>query len=188
MPKAAELKRGSIVGINGVPHAVEDLTVTTPSARGGASLYRFRFRNLATKHKLDQNVKGDEFFAAVAFERREVQFLFGQHDTFAFMDLSDYSQFEVSQDDISDAIAYLSDGLEGIQALFSEGRVLGIELPPVVELRVAQCDPGLRGASATARTKPATLETGLVVQVPEYLEPEETVRVDTRTGKYLSRA
>ena len=97
MPKAAELKRGSIVGINGVPHAVEDLTVTTPSARGGASLYRFRFRNLATKHKLDQNVKGDEFFAAVAFERREVQFLFGQHDTFAFMDLSDYSQFEVSQ-------------------------------------------------------------------------------------------
>ena len=83
---------------------------------------------------------------------------------------------------------YLTENLEGVQALIYNDQCVGIQLPLTVELKVVQCDPGIKGASATSRTKPATLETGLVVQVPEYLAEGERIKVDTRTGEYLSRA
>ncbi len=188
MPKACDLKRGSIVDIDGTPHMVEDLTIQTPSARGGASLYKLRFRNLATKHKLDQSCKGDDSFRDTDFERRNVQFSYMQGNDYVFMDLDDYSELTLTPDDLGDAINYVTEDLEGIQALVSAGRVLGLELPATVDLDVEQCDPSIKGASATARTKPATLSTGLVIQVPEYLSPDERVRVDTRTGRFLGRA
>jgi elongation factor P len=188
MPKAAELKRGSVVAIDGEPHAVEDLQVQTPSARGGATLYKFRFRGLVSKQKVDRTFRGDDVLPDVDFERRAVQFSYSQADRYVFTDLSDYSEIALVSADIEDEKLYLTEEMEGVHALVSGGRVLGIELPPVAELEVTVCDPSIRGASATARTKPATLSTGLTVQVPEYLEQGERVRVDTRTGKFLSRA
>ena len=104
------------------------------------------------------------------------------------MDLEDYSQFELNTDDLGDQVGFLSDGLEGIKSLMSDGRVLGIELPPVVVLEISETGPSMRSASATARTKPATLVTGQVINVPEYLETGEIVKVDTRTGEFISRA
>ena len=83
---------------------------------------------------------------------------------------------------------YLTEELDGVLALIYNEQCIGVQLPTAVELKVVECDPGIKGASATARTKPATLETGLVVQVPEYLSQGETIKVDTRTGEYLSRA
>mgnify|MGYP006289766895 CR=1 FL=1 len=188
MPKASDLKRGSIVELNGAPHVVEDLQIQTPSARGGASLYKLRFRDLVSRSKEDRTLKGDDMLGDVDVEKREVQFSYVQQDRYTFMDLTDYNEYTLAADDLGDQAAYLGEDMEGITALVSEGRLLAIELPPVVALPIAQCDPSIRGASATARTKPATLSTGLVVQVPEYLEPDETIRVDTRTGKFLSRA
>lgn len=188
MPKACDLKRGMIVEINGAPHAVEDIFVQTPSARGGASLYKIRFRNLVTKQKDDKSLKGDDALKGVDFQRREVQFSYVDQDDYVFTDLSDYSEINLSVSMIDYERKFLSDGLEGITALIAEGRVLGIELPDVVELPISECGPPLKGASATARTKPATLTTGLVVQVPEYMAQGERIRVDTRTAKYLSRA
>lgn len=188
MPKASELKRGSIVALSGTPHVVEDLSIQTPSARGGASLYKLRFRNLVTKQKEDRTFKGDEMLADAPFEKREVQFSYAQQGQYSFMDLEDYNEFTLSAEAIEDQVPYLTPDLESITALISEGRVLAIELPPVVELPVTECGPSMKGASATARTKPATLSTGLVVQVPEYLAAGEVIRVDTRTGKFLSRA
>lgn len=167
---------------------VEDMTIQTPSARGGASLYKIRFRNLATKSKLDQTCKGDVIFKDVDFRKCEVQFSYVQGDSYVFTDLEDYSEFTLLAEDLGDAVDYLTEDLEGIRALVSDGKVLGIEVPPTVELKIEQCDPSIRGASATARTKPATLTTGLVVQVPEYLAPGEVIRVDSRTGKFLGRA
>lgn len=188
MPRASELKKGSIVEIDENPHMVEDLQITTPTARGGASLYRLRFRNLSTKHKLDKTFKGDAMLKPVDFERRDVQFSYQQQGSYAFMDLSDYSEIVMLEEDLGTAADYITEDMEGIQALVCNGRVIGVELPPVAELKIEECSPGMRGASATARTKPATLTTGLVVQVPEYLEPGEMIRVDTRTGKFSSRA
>ena len=104
------------------------------------------------------------------------------------MDLDDYSQLELNADEIEDAIPFLTDGLEGIKALVQGEKVLCIQLPDSVELEIAETAPSMRGASVTARTKAATLETGLVVQVPEYIEQGEHIRVDTRTSQFIQRA
>jgi len=188
MPKAADLKRGAIVELNNAPHRVEDLTVQTPSARGGASLYKIRFRNLVTKQKEDRTFKGDDSLNSLEFRRKEVQFSYENQGDYVFTDLDDYSEVSLRGEAIGDDRFYLTDGLEGIYVLVAEGSILGIELPDVVELQIAECGPGIKGASATARTKPATMSTGLVVQVPEYLEQGEVLRIDTRTGKSLGRA
>ncbi len=188
MPTASELKNGSVVQVNGQPHAVERIQVQTPSARGGATLYKIRFRNLVDKQKTDRACKGDDMFGDIDFQRREVQFLFRQGDACTFMDLTDYSQFTLEAETIGDVLLYLTEDLEGILALIADDRVLGLEVPSAVELDIAETAPSMRGASATARTKAATLSTGLVVQIPEYLAPGERIRVDTREARYLARA
>lgn len=188
MPKACDMKRGSIVAIDGTPHVVEELKISTPSARGSSSLYYFRMRNLGTKAKLDRTCKGDDMFQDCHFEKRSVQYSYVQGDVHTFMDLDDYSELAFNEEDIKDELQYITEDMEGIHALVSDGKSLGIELPPVAELEITECDPSMRGASATARTKPATLTTGLIVQVPEYLSSGEVIRVDTRTASFLGRA
>ena len=188
MPKACDLKRGGIVAIDGTPHIVEALKISTPSARGSASLYHFRLRNLSTRSKLDRSCKGDDMFDDCHFQKREVQYSYAQGDIHTFMDLEDYSEIVFNASDISEELQYITEDMGGIHALVSDGKALGIELPPVAELEIIECDPSIRGASATARTKPATLSTGLTVQVPEYLSPNEIIRVDTRNGAFLGRA
>ena len=188
MARACDLKKGSIVGINGLPHVVEALTVTTPSARGASSIYRFRFRNLVSKSKQDVSCKGDEPFADIDFERRPIQYLYKEADLYTFMDNEDFSQFSLPQDVIEDQLLYLVEDMEGLFALMSDGRVLTVEVPQKVVLKIESCDPVMKGASVTARTKPAKCQTGLVVQVPEYLEAGEMIIVDTATATFLSRA
>jgi len=186
--KACDLARGDLVGLQGLPHIIEDLKVSTPSARGASTLYRFRFRNLVTRNKVDMTCKGDDPFDSIEFEKRPVQFLFVQQDQFTFMDSEDFSQFVLNREELGDQVDFLVEDLEGIVALVADGRILTIEMPASVALKIAACDPVLKGASATGRSKPAQLQTGLVVQVPEYLTPGEVIRVDTRTRKFLQRA
>jgi elongation factor P len=188
MPKACELKRGSVVSIDGTPHVVDQLTVQTPSARGASTLYKVRFRDVKTKRKSEQTYKGDDFIKDADLSRQEAQFLFSQPGEYTFMNLTDYSQFVLTAEDLGDDALYLMDEMTGIKALISDESVIGIELPASVKMPVIECDPPLKGASATARTKPATFSTGLVVQVPEYIERDEVLEIDTRTGKYLCRA
>jgi elongation factor P len=104
------------------------------------------------------------------------------------MDNESYEQHSLSKDLIEDELPYLQDGMEGIQLLVSGDTVLGIELPGTVEMEIVACAPAMKGSSATARSKPATLSTGLVVQVPEYLAQGERIRINTQTGKFSSRA
>ncbi len=189
MPKACDLSRNSIVSIDGAPHVVESLQVITPSARGAATLFKFRFRNLLTKAKLDQTCKGDDKFGDVDFDRRPVQFLYKEHDdTYTFMDEEDYSQFSLTAGELDEQTGYLTEDLEGIKALVVNGRPVAIDLPAAVVLRVASCEPTLKGQTATARNKTAHTDTGLVVHVPEYVKEGEYVRIDTRTGEFLGRA
>lgn len=188
MPKACELKRNDIVAIQGSPCVLEELKVSTPSARGASSVYHLRFRNLVTKNKVDHHVKGEEQYAPIDFEKRMVQYLYRERDEYTFMDAEDFTQFSLLQEDIEEQIPYLVEDMEGITALLSEGKVLAIEMPPAVALKIVECDPSARGATATARTKNAVLETGLRIQVPDYMEAEEVIRVDTRTGHFMSRA
>ena len=109
-------------------------------------------------------------------------------DGVTFMDRESYEQYIVPEELIEEELMYIADGMEGILALIADETLLGIELPSTVTLAIAECAPGIKGASASARTKPATLSTGLVVQVPEYLDEGEMIKVNTDSGEYISRA
>ena len=187
MIKACDLTKNSVVELNGDPHVVEQLRTQSPSARGASTLYKVRFRNVRTRAKLDQTYKGDDPVKETDFDTRQVSFSYREGDRFTFMDLEDYSQFELMEDEIEDSVPYLTDGMEGIKALMQGDKVLCIQMPDAVDLRITECAPSMRGASVTARTKAATLETGLTLQVPEYMEQGERVRVDTRTGDFVQR-
>ncbi len=188
MQKACDLKKGSLIGIRGMPHVVESVSVSTPSARGAASIYHFRFRNLVTKTKQDVSCRGEEGFLEIDFERRAVQYLYQAGDQYTFMDVEDYSKFTLEEGQIEDEVGYLIEDMEGIFALVTNGKVLAIQVPQKVTLRIEICDPVLKGASVTSRTKAAICQTGLKVQVPEYLEAGERIIVDTTTGAFVSRA
>lgn len=187
MIKASDLDKSSVVEIDGLPHKVESITVQSPSARGGTSLYKIRFRNVKTRQKVDQSLKGDDQLKEAEFETREVQYLYSSGDQYTFMDLEDYEQFDLPESELEDCIPFMVEDMEGIRMLVSDGSVLTVLMPDTVELQITECDPSIKGASATARTKPATLSTGLVVQVPEYIAPGERIRVDTRNRTFLAR-
>jgi elongation factor P len=185
---AKEIKTGEVVVFEGEPVIIETLHVQTPSARGAATLYKFRGRNAVTRQKIDITLKGTESLDVADFERREVQVMFTDSTHLHLMDTENFNQYEVPLDDASEQIPYMPDGLEGVRALIYNDECVGIDIPPTVEMDITQCDPSVKGNSATSRTKPATLQTGLVVQVPEYIKEGERVKVDTRTGQFLSRA
>lgn len=185
---AKEIKRGHIVNYNGAPCLIETVNVQTPSARGAATFYKFRARNLSTRQKVDITLRGAESLDQADFMRRPVKYIYADATHLHFLDQQDYNQYSLAKEDLVEESKYLTEELEGVQALIYNQQCIGIQLPVAVELKVTRCDPGIKGASATARTKPATLETGLVVQVPEYLAEGETIKVDTRSGEYLSRA
>jgi elongation factor P len=185
---AKDIKTGTVVSFNGAPCIIESVSVQTPSARGANTFYKYRARNLITKQKVDITLRGGESLEEADFERHPVSFMYADATHLHFLDQSDYNQHALAKEDLTDEADYLTEDLEGILGLFVEGKCVGIQLPTAVELKVVQCDPGIKGASATARTKPATLETGLVVQVPEYLSQGEVIKVDTRSGTYISRA
>jgi elongation factor P len=185
---AKDIKRSSIVNFNGAPCAIESISVQSPSARGASTFYKYRGRNMLTKQKVDITLRGGESLDEADFQRRPIKYLYADATHQHFMDQEDYNQYALLKEDLVEEMQYITEELEGVLALIYNDQCIGIQLPMTVELKVTQCDPGVRGNSATSRTKPATLETGLVVQVPEYLSQDETVKVDTRNGEYLSRA
>jgi elongation factor P len=184
---AKDIKNGMVLNYNDAPCMIETTNVQSPSARGAATIYKYRARNLVTKQKIDIVLRGGESLDEANFERRSVKFMYADASHVHFLDQQDYNQYALSLAEIENEMPYLTENLEGVQALIYNDQCVGLQLPVAVELKVTQCDPGIRGNSATGRTKPATLETGLVVQVPEYLAQGEMVKVDTRSGEFLSR-
>jgi elongation factor P len=185
---AKDIKRGHIVNYQGAPCMIEAINVQSPSARGAATFYKYRARNLITKQKVDITLRGGESLPEADFQKRPIKFMYADPAEVHFLDEGNYEQYALPCGEMSDEMRYLTEGLESVLALIYNDQCVGIQLPVTVELKVVQCDPGIKGASATSRTKPATLETGLVVQVPEYLTEGERIKVDTRSGEYLSRA
>ncbi len=185
---AKEIKNGSVVNHLGAPVIIESVVVQTPSARGAATLYKFRGRNLVTRQKVDITLKGTESLDEAVFEKRPVKMMYVDATHLHLLDQTDFNQYSLELKDVQYELQFLTEELEGIYALIYNDECVGLQLPLTVELTVTECDPGVKGNSATGRTKPAKLETGLTVQVPEYLSMGERVKVDTRTGEYLSRA
>lgn len=188
MLSPGELKRGQIIDIDGAPCIVEVIVVQIPSSRGAGTLWKVRARDLKQKRKVDKIYKGGDVIPVPNFEKRPVQFLYGDGAGLHFMDVQDYNQFTLQRDTMEEEAKYLADNMEGITSFILDEEVIGIELPPTVDLKIADCDPAMKGNSSSGRTKPATLETGLVVQVPEHIDRGEVVRVETSTGRFLQRA
>jgi len=188
MIKACELKKSTVIDIDGTPHIIQNITQQSPTARGGGTIYKVRFRNVSTKQKVDQTYRSEDALLETSYETNEVQYLYKDGDRYAFMDLESYEQFELFADDLEDCLPFLVEDMEGIIALVSEGRILTLRMPDTIDLEIVECPPAMKGASATSRTKPATLTTGLIVQVPEYIASGEIIRVDTKERKFLSRA
>lgn len=186
--QAKDFKTGSVLVYNDSPIIIEKISVQSPSARGGTTIYKFRARNLMTKQKVDLALKGTESLPDADFEKRNVKLMYTDASHMHFMDQTDYQQYSLPIEDIEEECKYITENLEGIVGMIYNEGCVGVQLPVAVELVVKQCDPGVKGNSATSRTKPAILETGLEIQVPEYLKEGETVKVDTRSGEFLSRA
>lgn len=167
---------------------VEKLTVSSPQARGGATIYKVRLRNLKTKQKTDKSFRGGETFGVPDFDKRAISFLYKDQDAYHFMDSENYEQFSLQAEDLEWEINFLKEEMEGLKSMVYNEEIIGMELPQVVELEITECAPSVKGNSATARQKPATLETGHVVQVPEHVSQGHIARVDTRTGEFLGRA
>ncbi|OOZ40441.1 elongation factor P-like protein YeiP [Solemya pervernicosa gill symbiont] len=186
--KANEIKKGAAIEVDGQTILVKQLQVQSPSSRSGSTLYKVRGQNVVSRQKFERSFKGDEAVNSVDLIRRPVQLLYKDGDGVTFMDSESYEQYILSEDSIEEELKYIAEGLEGMLALITDEVILGIELPTTVVLEITECAPGMKGASASARTKPATLSTGLVVQVPEYLEVGEVIKVNTDSADYISRA
>lgn len=185
---AKDIKPGALVVVDDQPCLVKSVTLQSPSARGKSMIYKYRGLNLISKQKVDFSLRGGESLREADFERRAVKLMYRDTEAVHLLDQGDYNQYSLPLADVADEVAYLTEETDGANVLIYNGEPVGLDVPLTVDLRVTDCDPAVRGDSATSRTKSATLETGLVIQVPEYLASGETVRVDTRTGKFVARA
>jgi elongation factor P len=164
-----------------------DVSVNSPSARGANTMVKTKYRNLLTSQVLDRTFRSGDKVDEADFERHKGQFLYADGAVGIFMDMETYEQFEMPEESFSLLSPYLLDGTEVTLGLF-EGRMVSADLPMIVELTVAETPPVMKNATATAETKEAILETGLKLKVPPYLEAGEKIKVDTRDGRFVSRA
>ena len=182
-----EVKRGDILEIDGDPWQATDVQSQTPSARGASLLVKAKIKNLRTGQTLAKTWRGGESVTTAEVDYRPAQFLYRQGDDYVFMDLTSYDQTTLDGARVGDAAGYLIENVEVKTVLFQE-RVIALNLPMTVDLTVQDTPPALKGATAQAQLKPATVETGIQVLVPPYIEVGEKIRVDTRDGRFVERA
>jgi len=153
----------------------------------GGAFVRTKLKNVRSGAVVDKTFRADEKVPLAVIDKREMQYLYREGSSYVFMDTDTYDQLHVEPGDLGQAVRYLKEGDTAVLPTY-QGRVIGIELPAAVELTVSDTEPGVQGDRVSGARKPATLETGLVVQVPLFVEPGGRIKVDTRTGEYLARA
>jgi len=153
----------------------------------GGAFVRTKLKKVAGGAVVDRTFRADEKVPLAVIDKREMQYLYREGNALVFMDSETYDQFPVETADLGSAVHFVKEGDTAILMMYS-GRVVGVELPAAVELTVTETEPGVQGDRVSGARKSATLETGLVVQVPLFIESGERVKVDTRTGEYLARA
>jgi len=180
-----QFKTGMAILLDGVLQLIVEYQHVKPGK--GAAFVRTKLRNIKTGNVVSRTFDAGEKFQEAFIEKRKIQYLYRGGDTFHFMDVNSYDQLALAADELGDAVHYLTESLE-VKGEFYEGRLVGLELPTTVILKVTHSDPGLRGDTSKAAMKPATLETGYSIQVPLFVESGGQVKVDTRTGEYVGRA
>jgi len=153
----------------------------------GGAFVRTKLKNVRSGAVLDRTFRADEKVTLAVIDKRDMQFLYREGPDYVFMDNETYDQLHVADTNVGNAVNYLKEGDSAVLPMYKD-EVIGVDLPAAVELEVRDTEPGIQGDRVSGARKPATLETGLVVQVPLFVNPGERIKVDTRTGEYLSRA
>jgi elongation factor P len=179
-----ELKKGVAIELDGELWQILDYH-HIKMGRGSAQV-RIKLRNIKRGQTVDRTFQAGEKWPRAFLDRRPVQFLYADGDQYTFMDTESYEQVTLTTEQLGDATQYLMDGMT-LDRTSYEGETIGVELPVTVDQKVVETEPGFAGDTATGARKPATTETGLVVQVPLFVSVGDTIRVDTRTGEYQTR-
>ena len=179
----ADFKKGLRIVFDGQPWQIVEFQHVKPG-KGGAFV-RTKLKHMRLGKVVDNTFRSGEKMELVDFDEKHMQFLY-RDDRYHFMDLETYEQVSLSPEEVGDARDYLKENTE-VDVLYIDGAPVAVELPNFVDLAIAKTDPGVRGDTAQGGTKPATLETGAMVQVPLFLNEGDTVKVDTRSGEYLGR-
>ncbi len=183
--KATEIRRGMVVKVDGTLFRVLSMQHITPGNWRG--MVQTRLRNLRTGSNTEVRFRSEDEVEKASTDTKSMQYLYHDHHGYHFMDTDTYDQVALADDALGDAMSYVLPETT-ILMEWIEGQPVGIELPSAVDLKVVETAPGIKGATASAQRKPATLETGLVVQVPSFINEGELVRVSTQDGSYLERA
>ncbi len=182
--QATRLRKGMLIRLGGELYRVLDLMHLTPGNKRG--FVQSKLRNIRTGALTDHKFRSEDDVERATLDEREMQYLYHDGDTFHFMDTGTFEQIQIPAESVGDAAQYLVPDMT-LTVEFYEGAPVGLELPMTVDLRVEDTPPAIKGATASAQLKPARLETGLVVQVPPFVNPGDIVRVNTETGEYQSR-
>ncbi len=184
MIDAGELKKGITIELDGVLYQV--LEYQHIKIGRGSAMVRLRLRDIRAGHTIERTFQASEKFTRARLDYRTMQYLYNDGDLYYFMDEENYEQMPISTAQLGDTLDYLKEGMS-LEVSSYEGELVGVELPITVELKVIDTDPGFKGDTATAGTKPAKLETGVTIQVPLFVNKEDVIKVDTRNGSYLER-
>jgi elongation factor P len=184
MYNASDLRKGLKIQIDDEPYVIIDFQFSKPGK--GQALYRCKLKNMITGAIVDRTNRSVDTFEAANLEERRMQYLYNQDDHFFFMDLENYEQTSLNEDQVGDSKNYLIDNLE-VEMLLFDDRPIGITLPNFVDLLVIKADPWVKGDSVSGDSKPVTLETGYTLRVPPFIEEGTKITVDTRTGEYVTR-
>jgi elongation factor P len=184
MASTSEFRNGLVIRLDGELFSMVEFQHVKPG-KGGAFV-RTKLKNVKTGRVIDRTFRSGEKVEDIRLDKKPVQFLYKSEEEFVFMDMDSYEQISASQEVVGESAQFMKEGLE-VEILFHEKTPIGVELPIFVELMVVKTDPGVRGDTASGGSKPATLETDAVVQVPLFLNEGEVVKVDTRSGSYVER-
>jgi len=184
MYTASDLRKGLKILIDSEPYIIIEFEFSKPGK--GQSLYRTKMRNMITGNQFMQTYRSNDKFEKPDLEERKMQFLYNQDDEYHFMDTSTYEQIFLSAEQLGDNKNFLVDNLE-VQVLFFKDKPIDINLPIFVNLEVTQADPWVKGDTSGSDSKPVTVETGYVLQVPPFIEQGDRIQVDTRSGEYITR-
>jgi elongation factor P len=180
-----EFRTGVTIEVDGEIYTVIEFQHVKPGK--GAAFVRSKLKNIKTGGVQEKTFRAGEKVARAHIDRREMQYLYNSGDQYTLMDMETYDQMNLSEDQLGDAVKYLKENMELIVHLY-QGIPVGVDLPNSVVLEVIETDPGFRGDTATGGSKPAKLETGVVVQVPFFINVGDALKIDTRTGQYIERA
>jgi elongation factor P len=183
--QATKMRKGTLVKIGNDLFRVLELQHVTPGNLRG--FVRVKFRNIRSGTLSDQKLRSEDFVERATLDEREMQYMYNDGDHYYFMDTSSYEQIHISSEALGDSVSYLIAEMT-INVEFYGSEPVGIELPQTVDLEVTDTPPAIKGATANAQLKPATLETGLVVQVPPFINTGDKIRVSTESGEYMARA